>query len=253
MTYLLSHLHRRAKAVPRPLEVDRYYHEVREAMPEYSEEHAWETAWSMYCRMQQDEERCKDTPPGNLTQITRKDIQAHEITVRVATRYQRRNLTAETKEDFVPIFEKTLMLHAKLKAWIRQFPMILRRALQETEGLPSGWVWQKRFIPYFEEYDSYSQTLRNLDDKLEGIYLDVPQLSDQANVARNEATQENRDARIEKAISVIDFIPHPETGQSLIAYKIFNLEGWAKAFSQWTENATKVLQAELRKGKRILR
>jgi hypothetical protein len=33
-----------------PVDVDRYFKEVKDANPDYSDEQAWATAWSIYCR-----------------------------------------------------------------------------------------------------------------------------------------------------------------------------------------------------------
>lgn len=33
-----------------PSKVDKYYEEVKDGNPDYSEEKAWATAWSIYCK-----------------------------------------------------------------------------------------------------------------------------------------------------------------------------------------------------------
>ena len=107
------------------------------------------------------------------------------------------------------------LVYSRLEAWAREFPQVLRTALREAEGLPPGWVWQQRFVDYFQRYEMMADQLRDLG-------LEPP-----------------RKARIDHAISVIDFFPHPKTDQELIAYKVARLKEWAKEFSSWVEDLSR--------------
>jgi len=72
-----------------PAPVDRYYDEIKESNPEYSEEQAWATAWSIYCKHKNPGSEHCSKPPGEYL----KGREAGRI-VRVASRYLEAQLSA---------------------------------------------------------------------------------------------------------------------------------------------------------------
>lgn len=115
--------------------------------------------------------------------------------------------------------EKAQLIHARLGTWVSEFPQVLHRALQETEGLPTGWVWQDRFATYFQRYDLLQSQLREL----------------------KVSTEPPRQGRVAHAIGILDFFPHPHSGHELIAYRVDRLQEWFRVFSAWTKVSSQLL------------
>ena len=62
-----------------PGPVDKYYDEVKEGNPSYSEEQAWATAWSIFCRYKNPgSDHCSKPPSEYLTK---------QALIRVASRF----------------------------------------------------------------------------------------------------------------------------------------------------------------------
>ena len=107
------------------------------------------------------------------------------------------------------------LIYSRLGAWAREFSQILRQAIREAEGLPPGWVWQERFVDYFRRYELFADQLRDL------------------------GREPPRKAQIDYAIGVIEFFPHPDSGQEMIAYQVARLKEWAKEFNAWLGSSLK--------------
>lgn len=153
-------------------------------------------------------------------------------------------------EDLLPTMEAAVAAHADLRQWVNQFPNVLRASLQETQGLPDGWVWQDRFVKLFQGYDAIEERLRTLDDRLEDIYLNQDWVSDIANVARSATAEPPPRARVSYAINDFQFFEHPHIGRDHIAYDVDTLKEWATAFEKWVTDSVRMLQVEMRKAKR---
>ncbi len=70
-----------------PADVERYVKEVQEANPDYSEEQAWATAWSIYCRHK------KPGDPEHCTMPASEYLKGRSASARIVARY----LTTKTK------------------------------------------------------------------------------------------------------------------------------------------------------------
>lgn len=137
-----------------------------------------------------------------------------------------------------------------LGSWAKGFPAILRQAEQDAETLPAGWVWQARFVKFFEGADVFESQLRDLEDRLAGIYYGQDKESDIANAARGDLRQP-RKAQIGYAIEVIQFFDHPKLGKDYIAYDVKRLKEWAAAYGKWLADATRGLNANLKKAQKL--
>lgn len=147
-----------------------------------------------------------------------------------------RNLYSASADDLIPTLERADTLVEDLEDWAKRFDGVLLVARSESK-LPDNRVWQDRFVKYFEESDYLLTGLRHVDDVLDGIYLgDSSELADIANEARHLLGITHM-ARIEYAISDIDFTAHPKTGREEITYDIDTLKKWSRAFHQWATKA----------------
>ncbi len=168
--------------------------------------------------------------------------------LRIAARYQR-SLLQERKAaspNLVATLTEAIQSLGGLKSWFQTFPTVLQQAEQESEGLPAGWVWQPRFVRFFEGADVFESQLRDIDDRLAGIYYEQGKASDVANAARGEIRQP-RKAQIGYAIGGIEFFDHPKLGKDTIAYDAKRLKEWASAYDKWLADAARGLKAHLKK------
>lgn len=136
-----------------------------------------------------------------------------------------------------------------LESWFKSFAGVLRQAEQDTEGLPDGWVWQPPFVKFFEGADVFESQLREIDDRLAGIYYDQGKKGDIANAARGDIRQP-RKAQIGHAIGALDFFVHPKLGKDTIAYDVKRLKEWAAAYDKWLADAARGLKANLKKAQK---
>lgn len=137
-----------------------------------------------------------------------------------------------------------------LESWLKGFPSVLRQAEQETEGLSEGWVWQPRFVKFFEGADVFESQLREAEDRLAGIYYEQTKASDLANAARGDLRQPKK-AQIGYAIGGLQFFDHPKLGKDYIAYDVKRLKEWAAAYGKWLTDAARGLKANLKKAQRL--
>lgn len=151
--------------------------------------------------------------------------------------------------DILPMLEEALEVHTELHKWASHFPAVLRVAEQEADGLPPGWVWQDRFVRFFEAYDAMEAKLQGLDDGLMSLARAQSPASILAKVARS-ATSEPPKARVTYAISDFQFFEHPELGRDHIAYEVGKLKTWAQAFDRWGQESSRMLQTEIRQADR---
>jgi hypothetical protein len=151
---------------------------------------------------------------------------------RVLTRFQQRQARTE---DLPSVLKQIGTVHTRLQTWIKGFP--LQESQQDTETLPTGWVWQDPFVGFFESYDIYQQQLGALDAKLAALALD-PQVLKKL----KPMVEPPKKAQIDQAISTIDFAVNPDTGQDEIIYPKAKLVVWKDAFLDWTTKATKLLK-----------
>jgi predicted DNA binding CopG/RHH family protein len=64
-----------------PGPVDKYFDEIKKDNPSYSDEQAWATAWSIYCKYKNPgSEHCQKSPGEYLTKQA-------QLTIRVARRF----------------------------------------------------------------------------------------------------------------------------------------------------------------------
>ncbi len=91
----------------------------------------------------------------------------------------------------------------------------------------------------------------DLDDQLAGVYFNTEgPLSALANTARKDLRQ-SRKARIGYAIENPEFFDHPKLGKDFIAYDIRSLKEWAQAYGKWLTDATRAIQAHLKKASKL--
>lgn len=84
-----------------PAPVDRYFKEVKEGNPSYSDAQAWATAWSIYCRHRNPgSDHCKKDPDEYLTgksayRVASRFLEAVDtagLSARLAGRFMRAHL-----------------------------------------------------------------------------------------------------------------------------------------------------------------
>lgn len=172
--------------------------------------------------------------------------------LRITARFQRNLLQERTAAapDLGVTLNDALQALSGLESWFKAFAGVLRQAEQDTEGLPSGWVWQPRFVKFFEGADVFESQLRESDDRLAGIYYGQDKESDIANAARGDLRQP-RKAQIGYAIEEIQFFDHPKLGKDYIAYDVKRLKEWAAAYGKWLTDAARGLNANLKKAQRL--
>lgn len=130
-----------------------------------------------------------------------------------------------------------LVVHVAIQGWFDRFAEVLRASEREAEGLPPRWVWQARFVPFFEGFDRYETQLQDLND----MTFDAP------NPTLGLATEVPARARITYAIGDFQFFQDPKTGQDEIAYDADTLKQWAASFKRWADQSARTLQAEIRR------
>jgi len=160
---------------------------------------------------------------------------------RLTTRFRRKVLTARTK-GFLPSVARAERVLSRIEEWGKQFPGVLRQAEAEVEGLPRGWVWQKRFVDYFKGFDVYQEQLRELDYTMEGLALSSDPYADLASEARQATKGPRGIGRISHAISDINFALDPETGEDGLLYRVDRLKGWHRAFTNWASGSEALLK-----------
>jgi len=98
-----------------PTPVDKYYEEVKDKNPSYSEEQAWATAWSIYCKhVNPGSKSCKKPPSeylkGKSASDPLQDFQDVLMARRVASRFKEsfKYEQKETKEHKVERISKKI-------------------------------------------------------------------------------------------------------------------------------------------------
>lgn len=171
---------------------------------------------------------------------------------RVAARFQRRGHNRFVDADFQKAVDDALDVHRRYQALVAKFPGVLRQALKEAEGLPEGWVWQQRFVKYWEPLDQMERELQAADEVFDWLYITSKKLQDQANISREATYAPPRKARVEHAFDVIEFFKRDD-GRDYIAYSVAQLQEWAEAFEKWSKASTRQLQTQAKKARRKLR
>lgn len=143
-----------------------------------------------------------------------------------------------------------LGVHGEILHWAGHFPNVLRLAQQEAEGLPEGWVWQDRFVKFFQAYEPLEAQLGVIEEKLLTIATDRGPMSDIANDARS-TTEPPSKARVSDAIKDFQFFKHPSTNRDHIAYNASTLKEWGGAFGKWATETHRTLQRLLNQASRI--
>lgn len=132
------------------------------------------------------------------------------------------------------VVEELMSTHRRIQMWVRSFPQVLRKAQQDAPR--KNWVWQDPFTDFFETYDLFQARLWELGRKLDAIGT--------PGAAKAKATIEPpRPARVDQAISEIDFAPHPKTRQDHIIYPEARLKAWYPKFSDWLNKSAKTLKS----------
>lgn len=131
------------------------------------------------------------------------------------------------------VLDQLLDQHLKIRTWLQGFPRIMKLAERDA---PRGWAWQDPFIRFFEQFDLYQKQLWEIGRELRNF----PELRE-----AKIAIEPPRNARIDKAIDDLEFVPNPNTGQEHIVYSRSNLENWYKNFSNWSNESYKVLSSIL--------
>jgi hypothetical protein len=80
-----------------PSPVDRYFREVKDSNPSYSDEQAWATAWSIYCKHKNPgSDHCQKKPAEYLTgksasvyRVASRYLETVSVPQRVADRYRK--------------------------------------------------------------------------------------------------------------------------------------------------------------------
>jgi len=147
--------------------------------------------------------------------------------------------------DLETALKVALGVHQKLRAWIGEFPAILREAKQESTDLSDDLVWQKRFSQYWHEIDPVWRELRDLDGQIETIvFAGVPVkswLRELYNGVQRTTMVIPAKAQIEYAFAEPKFQGHS------IAYEISRLSTWADAFESWVAESEKTLLSAIKK------
>jgi len=174
-----------------------------------------------------------------------------EATVsKVATRYLVASRYIEASDEGITdLYQKAQTEVRKWKAWVSGFDSTLRLALRDSEGLPSGYVWQDEFVKFWKPFDPIERRLMDITDLIEDSSLENRSLY----AIYNEASMyldPPRGARIEDAIQHPSFYDHPKYGKSHIAYPIRDLTEWNKKFSKWAEDAIRGLSKVISKAKK---
>jgi hypothetical protein len=165
---------------------------------------------------------------------------------------------APAPSTLIPLLEQAETVHKRLRAWIREFPMVLRMAQQEAlatnlEG--TGLVWQDRLTAYWRELDQPNEVLESIDEQINQIYNSHPRMAvqDVANLARDATAWrlQPKKAMLEYAFGNPQFRNHPDR-RDHIAYEVSRLEEWAGAFEKWTEDSIQNLRKGVRKTRRLV-
>ena len=159
----------------------------------------------------------------------------------VATRY----LAASGATDRVTTLLRQAEVELKkLRAWGKGFDPVLRSSLQTSRDLPSGYVWQDRFVDYWEPFDPIERRVVDIAGELEGLGLDEPGLK-ALTVQASQHVYPPRGARIEDAIKDPEFFEDAER-QIRIAYTVKNLTSWHRHFMTWVEGSIQGLDSTLK-------
>jgi hypothetical protein len=145
--------------------------------------------------------------------------------------------------------EQAETVHKGLRAWIRQFPVVLSKAEQEAVGLDKGLVWQDRLVDYWKELDGPMRVLEAVDDQVAGYpansSLPLIYLLNEAQQATSERGMPVK-ARIEFGFGKPQFV------DNRIAYFVARLEEWAGAFEKWNDESLQTLHQVARKAGRLV-
>jgi hypothetical protein len=121
-----------------------------------------------------------------------------------------------------------LATHKKIAPLMRGVDRILSRPT----------IWQRDITPFFEEYEFLLSRLSELDADLEGIYLaEDNRYGEAASIAREATKDPPRKARVEYAISDLDFLPDPKINKEEIVYSGTTISEWVKEVRKWNARA----------------
>jgi hypothetical protein len=143
-------------------------------------------------------------------------------------------------------------VYQKLRTWIGEFPVILRKSKQEATDLPDDLVWQDNFVPYWHELDAWSRALLDIDDQIEAfVYEPAKPISGKVrelyySVSKAIKFVPNK-ARIEFAFDEPKFEFSEKLQRKHIAYEISRLSTWADAFESWVAESEKTLLSAIKK------
>lgn len=124
----------------------------------------------------------------------------------------------------------------KYQAWIRGFDTTLRSAQKDSQGLPSGYLWQDEFVDFWKPFDAIQREVVDLLDRLEEENPEVWKVA-------HPLLDPPRQAQIEFAIAKPKFVQLPGEPYSRIAYPEAQLKAWARNFSGWVSKALSGLRA----------
>jgi len=157
---------------------------------------------------------------------------AHHLGIpsRVAVRYEQSEGTRELTSGLT----KARVELSKWQVWSRGFEDTLREA--DREGLPSGYVWQRDWVDYWEPFDPIERRLLGMLTDLEGLGVDFPHLVPYVDEAVSYLDPP-LGGRIEDAIKRPKFGTHPSTGRSEIIYEERLLRSWHLLFTRWLDAA----------------
>lgn len=148
------------------------------------------------------------------------------------------------------LLDKVIREVTALSTYAKSLDRAIQKAQKAADGLPSGWVWQKDIVAVIQDMDKYLKPLSKLDSDLEDFWLSHGgKLGEIANVARDATYEPPDHARLDHAISDLEFFPDPKTGREEIAYSVSTLKEWASALNKWVDKSLKMLAAEKRRAK----
>jgi hypothetical protein len=161
------------------------------------------------------------------------------------------NINAATASDLDGLLNRAGGALDAIEDLAGKFDRVLVVARSEAAALDDR-VWQDRFVPYFKLFDPSFRDLEKVDEALDAIFIEIPELAGVVDAVRNEL-QLPRQATVEYAISDIDFGDNPNTGHEGISYSIPRLKEWAKAIEKWAASTPGRLRQLGQKAKRISR
>jgi len=178
-----------------------------------------------------------------------------ETSRRVVSRF----VEASAKQQALDVLSKINSTLDKVSQWFSKYDSVRRACLQDTEGLDAGLVWSDQFRKYLKDGNGDLRSLWDLnqDDLWDLTREDAYDSKVQDAFSRVEwtikmALSESSHHKSHTATAVNGLVLQKKPdGSSGIAYRIENMDAWAKAFEDWIKELRTELKAAIARVKKI--